>query len=155
MSEIDLRWRLRQLEREREPAHDLWPGIAARLERPVGGSLARRQSRWQGWALAASLLLVAGLAWQWRPITAAAPDPATNFAILEAAAMTREYSAAMQQLSGVPVPEPLRPSLETLDRSALQIRAAIAADPQSAFLLQRLQHTYSQRLALTQRAITG
>jgi len=39
-----------------------------------------------------------------------------------------------------------------LDRSAAQIRSALAKDPDARFLLDRLRHTYAMRLALTQRA---
>jgi hypothetical protein len=39
-----------------------------------------------------------------------------------------------------------------LDRSAAQIRGALAKDPDARFLLERLRHTYAMRLALTQRA---
>ena len=31
MGENELRWQLRQLPRELDPPHDLWPGIEARL----------------------------------------------------------------------------------------------------------------------------
>ena len=34
MGETELRWGLRQLPREMDPPHDLWPGIAARLQAP-------------------------------------------------------------------------------------------------------------------------
>jgi hypothetical protein len=73
----------------------------------------------------------------------------------EAHSMTRQYQAALRELDGAPVPATLAPSLHTLDQSAAQIRQAIAADPDSVFLLHQLQKTYSRRLALTQRAIAG
>lgn len=154
MSETDLRWRLRQLPREREPANDLWPGIAERLG--AGSHWAAPMRRWRNLAIAASVLVAIGLAWQLRPVTTVPPsDPAARFAIMQGDAMTREYMAALAQLRDAPMPAPLQPTLDTLDRSALDIRNAIAASPQSVFLLQRLQRTYSRRLTLTQRAITG
>ena len=42
MTETDLRWRLRQLPRDIEPAADLWPGIAA----AIGRRPAQRTHRW-------------------------------------------------------------------------------------------------------------
>jgi hypothetical protein len=42
--------------------------------------------------------------------------------------------------------------LRELDRSARQIRTALARDPEARFLLERLRRTYSLRLELTQRA---
>jgi hypothetical protein len=41
--------------------------------------------------------------------------------------------------------------LRELDRSEAQIRGALLRDPNARFLLDRLQHTYALRLALTQR----
>jgi len=39
--------------------------------------------------------------------------------------------------------------------SVAQIQTAIAADPDSVFLLEQLRRTYDRRLQLTQRAVTG
>ena len=47
------------------------------------------------------------------------------------------------------------PALATLDRSAADIREAIASDPGAVFLLDQLRRTYSRRLSLTQQAVTG
>lgn len=155
MTESDLRWRLRQLPRDIEPDRDLWQGIAARIEaQPV-----RRAPRrwWTSLALAASVLLAVGLGWQLRPAPVAAPqaDATGRLVAREARAMTLEYEAALRQFQGAPVPDALAGSLHTLDQSAVQIRQAIHADPESVYLLQQLRKTYSRRLALTQRAVVG
>lgn len=152
--DADLRWQLRQLPRELEPTRDLWPGIAAGIEtRP------QRQPRrwWFAMAMAASVLLSIGV---WTRVApprqpTSAPDLTAQVVRQEAHAMTREYQAALRELGGGRVPAALAPSIQTLDHSAAQIRQAIAADPDSVFLLQQLRKTYSHRLALTQRAITG
>lgn len=155
MAEQELRWQLRQLPREIEPARDLWPGIEARLATgPARPS--RRGAWWGGLALAASLALAVVLVPR-----APTPQPASDgngqagLVQREAEAMTREYQAALTEFQGAPMPEPLQPALQSLDRSALAIRQAIAADPGAPFLLQRLQRTYARRLSLTQRAATG
>jgi hypothetical protein len=74
----------------------------------------------------------------------------------EAEAMTREYRAALHELqASAPAsatPRPEQPALRELDRSARQIRTALARDPEARFLLERLRRTYSLRLELTQRA---
>ena len=155
MTETDLRWRLRQLPRDIEPAADLWPGIAA----AIGRQPAQRTHRWllSSLAMAASVLLVAGLAWH----RAAAPppsptvDPAAVVVAAESRAITDEYQAALRQYRGAPVPEAIEPTLGELDRSVAQIQRAIARDPDSVFLLEQLRRTYSTRLALTRRAVTG
>lgn len=151
MSDDSLRFRLRQLPREIEPAHDLWPGIAARLP-------ARRTPprRWPTLlALAACLCLAVGAAVYLRP--AAAPAPGLEQALVqrEVEALTREYEAALAEMAGLPVPEPLEPALATLDASAEEIRGALAEQPGSTRLLDQLKRTYTRRLALTQRAVLG
>ncbi|KAA2285237.1 hypothetical protein [Arenimonas fontis] len=152
MGENELRWQLRQLPREMEPPRDLWPGIARRLTvRPR-----RRQFRWTGLALAASLALVAGLVWQLRP---ARGDPIADLRAdlvqRQAEALVAEYEAALRELEAVPVPPELAPALDTLDASALEIRRALAQDPGEVRLLDQLRRTYARRLSLTQRAALG
>ncbi len=151
MSETELRWQLRQLPRELEPPRDLWPGIAARLQpaRPT-----RRGLGWlAGLAIAASLCLAVGLAWQQgRPPS---PDPQVALVQREAQALTREYQAALLQFEGAPLPAPIQPALATLDRSVGEIRQALDSDPGARYLLDQLRRTYSRRLSLTQRAATG
>ena len=100
----------------------------------------------------ASLLLAVALVWQLRP-SQQAPGDETLIA-REAQAMTSEYRGALQELSAsAPVATSADPALDELDRSAAQIRSALARDPDARFLLERLRHTYALRLALTQRAI--
>ena len=155
MTETDLRWQLRQLTREMEPSRDLWPAIAAAIEQqPVR----RVPRRWlPTFAIAASLLLVGGLVWKMQVPVGASPDldPSARIVASESRAITDEYQAALQQYEGATIAPQLRPSLGELDRSVVQIKRAIAADPQSVFLLQQLRKTYSRRLALTQRAVTS
>ena len=155
MTDTDLRWRLRQLPREIEPGRDLWPDIAARLGAPP-----RRHARaaWGGGlALAATLLLAfAG----WRLAATPTPPAAGEEAMArvvqtEARALTLEYNAALAEYRDLPVAAEAAPGLEALDRSARDIRSALAASPDSVRLLQQLQRTYTRRLELTQRAVTG
>ena len=69
-SDASLRMALRGLPREIEPANDLWPGIAARIQAAPAQAEVRKPAR-QPWAwpvaMAASLLVATGLAWQVRP----------------------------------------------------------------------------------------
>jgi len=150
MSETELRWQLRQLPRELDPPRDLWPGIAARLPPQAP----RRGLRpWLGGlALAASVSLAVGLAWQLRAPTSAPDNPQRELVQREAEAMTLEFQAALDQFEGATLPEPLVPALATLDQSAEDIRAALAANPEASYLLGQLRRTYARRLALTQRA---
>lgn len=158
MTEHDLRWRLRQLPRELDPPADAWPGIAARLRSlPAAPAAPRRPRAWPGLlALAACLCLAVGVAgWQRSGPAPAAPDLAEQLVQGEARALVAEYEAALREMQDVPVPEPLAPALATLDASALEIRSALAAQPDSVNLLDQLKRTYARRLALTQRAALG
>lgn len=165
-----LLWQLRSLRQERMPEDDLWPGIAARLSQqapPAAGGnvipLRRRNlARLAPWALAASLVLAVGVAWQQRP-DAVVPQPSALVATRtpegalmhrEADAMTREYAAALRelQIAGRPA-APVATTLRQLDDSAEQIRTALQRDPDARFLLERLRRTYEKRLELTQRAV--
>ena len=160
-----LRLQLRGLRRELPPQRDLWPQIAASIAAAPAPARRRALPHWAPLALAASLLLAFGLAWQLQPSGLApatsSPTPAVAAHVgrahlidREADAMTREYSAALQELQASAAPnarvEP--PALRELDRSAAQIRVALDRDPDARFLLERLRHTYQLRLALTQRA---
>ena len=155
MKETDLRWALRQLPREIEPARDLWPAIEAGIRH---APTRRKPRRWPAaLAAAASLLLAGGLYWRNTP-DAPAPSPdqiEARVVSAEARAITNEYQAALRQFDGAPMPAQVEPSIAALDRSVAQIQSAIVADPDSVFLLEQLRRTYDRRLQLTQRAVAG
>lgn len=156
------RWALHALRRDIAPGHDLWPRIAAHIAIDTAAIDAGR-TRWRSprrlapLALAASLLLAVGVAWQSWPPRQSVTQPTAQLIRTEAHAMTREYNAALREVeASVPQAAATRqPVLRELDRSAAQIRTALARDPDARFLLERLRHTYSLRLALTQRAVLG
>ena len=155
MTETDLRWKLRQLPREMDPPRDLWPAIEAAIARPARVAPTRRH--WlAGVALAASVLLAGGLFWKVQD-TGRGPEISSQLTTLvvgaEAQAISLEYQSALRQFDGAPVAGEMREGLDELDRSVEQIQRAIAANPDSVFLLQQLKKTYSRRLALTQRAV--
>jgi len=155
-----MRWELRALRRDLPPSTDLWPSIAHRIaatpQRAPVRPVVALPKRLVPFAIAASLALVIGVTWQLRPATSpsgAANDPHHQLLAREADAMTREYQAALKVLdTGTPARgTAVAPELRVLDRSAAQIRTALQRDPDARFLLDRLQHTYTRRLALTQR----
>lgn len=162
--DADLLMQLRALRAERLPQRDLWPDIAARVARAPAPhadaagnvvALRRRSPLYLApFALAASLVLAIGVAWQQRPDPGLAPA-AGGGSMLErqANALTREYEGALRELqaAGTP-PAPAEATLQALDRSAAQIRTALSRDPDARFLLDQLRRTYDKRLELTQRA---
>ena len=105
--------------------------------------------------MAASLLLAAGLVWQAQMPGAQTNTSDSTYVSVQARAINAEYQAALRQFNGAPLAPEYRASLQSLDHSLAEIHRAIAADPKSLFLLEQLQKTYSRRLALTQRAVTG
>ena len=151
-----LRWSLRGLRREAQPAHDLWPSIAQRIATTpqVAAAPAVPAPAWRRFAplaMAASLALAVGLVWQLRPASVTTgSNQSAQLISAEADAMTREYQAALQEYARS-APATTDATLHELDRSAAQIRTAMARDPDARFLLDRLQDTYARRLALTQR----
>ena len=156
--DASLRLQLRGLRRDIAPDTDLWAGIQARLAAPPAIAPRGAPRNIAPWALAASLVLSLGIAWRMQPPpTAVEAGAPVRLVDREADAMTREYRAALHELqasAAVPVNgSPAQPAIRELDRSARQIRAAIERDPDATFLLDRLQHTYTLRLELTQRTV--
>ena len=159
-----LRWQLRGLRREQVPEADLWPGIAGRLGPRHAVARTHRPRAWTlPAALAATLALALGFGgWQQgllrdqpaAPLPLAATADATHTLVQrEAAAMTRQYQAALVEVDGTApdVKLALQPTFDELDRNASLILDALAHDPDSRLLLQQLRRTYSHRLALAQR----
>lgn len=172
-----LRLRLRGLRRDVPPARDLWPDISARLAAHPQATAAdpahaatplraaphrhRRGLRRFGWlAAAASIALAIGIGWQLRPQAVDAPVAGRDAMLVrQADAMTREYDAAVRELEtakrtvheAAAVGE--TGALQQLDRSAAEVRAALARDPDALFLLEQLRRVYTQRLSLTRRLV--
>lgn len=146
-----LRWQLRAMRRYEEPANDLWPGIAGALEaRPPVAP--RPHVPWL--AMAASVLLVVGLVGFWQGALGD-PVPAGPLALHEANQLARQYESALRELPDASRSTAFAPAFHELDRSAKEIQRALAQDPDSRLLLEQLRRTYSQRLALSQRALHG
>lgn len=156
-----LRWSLRGLRRDEMPQRDLWAGIAARIAAEAEASatthvaaLRPRTTHRMAWlATAASVALAVGIGWQFRPSSPATLQPTDATAMLmarEAEALTWEYQAALREIDANHTPANAA-ALHQIDRSAVLVRTALIKDPDSRFLLQRLQRLYSKRLELTQR----
>lgn len=170
-----LRLQLRSLRRDEPPSRDLWTGIAMQLgeqpPRPVlapvlsGRPAARaRFRRWTSAGLAATLLLALGVSQLHDGTEPASGTPAVPGIPAEAGAaptlvqreadgLSREYLAALAELSHAPSTPGVQPAIDEIDRSASEILAALTHDPSSLLLLEQLRRTYARRLELTQRAI--
>lgn len=148
----ELRWQLRALRSEELPSRDLWTSLEPRLA-PRGAMPAPTRTPWL--ALAASLLLVVGIAGLWR---GPAMEPVvTPAALAEARRLSSDYRQALDAMpaNAATGSRAFAPALAELDRSADEIRRALARDPDSQLLLQQLRRTYTRRLELSQRALVG
>lgn len=147
-----LRWQLRALRQDVAPERDLWAGIGRRLP---PRAIPAPASRTPWLALAASLLLVVGMAGLWRG--QALEAGATPAALTEARRLSSDYRQALDALpaDAATRSQAFAPALAELDRSADEIRRALARDPDSQLLLEQLRRTYTRRLALSQRALVG
>lgn len=173
--DFELLRRLRRLPHERDPGRDLWSGIEARIA--VASTQPRRRGVFfGGLALAASLAALAVFVIRMVP---APPDDAAPVAAAgvergmhaapassvappspgtlrgDADALTLEYRLALQPFAAAALPPPLRAAAQELDASAAELRTALRAQPDAAYLLERLRHTYDQRLKLAQRVALG
>ena len=168
MGEAEMRMALRGLRRDIEPGRDLWPGIAARLQSLPQQRTQRRQKSRPAWlwpvALAASVVMAVGVAWQIKPLEPATdvvpriaqsstPAGAATLVQREADSMTLHYDAALRELALRAPPAGWQPGLDALDLSAIEIRSAMQQDPNSRLLLERLRATYTRRLVLARRAL--
>lgn len=146
-----LRWQLRALRQDTLPAQDLWPRIAPRLD---ARATERMSPRTPWLALAASLLLVAGVIGLWRGLPQGGQEPTPTLA--EAGRLSDHYRQALASLpADARRADAIAPAINELDRSAAQIRRALARDPDSRLLLEQLRRTYARRLELSQRVLVG
>lgn len=160
MTEINYRWQLRQLPREREPTRDLWAGITASIAQPQRLESPQSASRGRGWrafgsALAACLVLGAfglGLAKPRLLETLGLRHRTVEHQLVlkEAAAIRKQYQAELLKFRATPMPESITPALIELDQSADSIMVALDTHPEAVFLLDQLRRTYARRLQLTQ-----
>lgn len=132
----------------------------------------RFRRRNAGYATAAAVVLAAGIGWQLWPASTLPPGPppapegavaaadaaagGTDTPLLHAAdALAREYQGALREVHSARealVGEDRLAGLDAqLERSATEVRAALARDPHALHLFQRLQRIYAHRLALSLR----
>jgi len=152
------------LPRRIEPDRDLWPGLAARMRRPLGSRL------WPGIA-AAVMILAAGAATStlWRSAPAGAESPATVTAARylsgdpglreaeeEFMKATVKLMAALERRKADLPPGTLadiEESLRVVNLAIAETGAALARDPRNRHLERLLTGIYATRLDLLSRAV--
>lgn len=143
--------RAQALPRERRPEADLWPAIESRI------APARRLAL----PLAAAALL-AGVAiavrLTWPPGSLPAPGVAAQTAAESAADMDRRYRDALLSVLEREGPMPLagdqarmaEADFQEIDIAQREIRRALDAQPDAAYLVSLLEQTHAQRMDLVQ-----
>lgn len=165
------------LPRSVEPATDLWPGIAVRLDRPetvVRGRFGSRSGSWMAVAamvvLSVTVVLIAYTFGRSQAQTVVVDRWATPLAVqaslgtnsIEAVAAEfvearTELLEALEQRRGSLSDETLavvNDNLEVIDGAILRISAALETDPNNRMLRGQLTSAYQQQIQLLWRANT-
>ena len=155
-------WRkqMRKLDQPAEPAHDLWPAIAARIATAtpharVGSS--RRTLHW--FALAASLVVAIGAALiAFRTPKIVEVPVATTQPVQAPAAQSAVATAASADLplTALDWAQPSDPALAAsaahLDLASAELQDALEQRPDAVFLVGLLNRTNAMRLRLLRKA---
>lgn len=167
VSELEYRRQLKALPRELDPAADLWPGIAARLQAPARRSAA--PPSWFRYALAAGLACAAlALGSRLLPqaetgsVLAERRTGDAPWVVREAELLKTSMDAALVDSTGISsarlAAHPDRAigaSLRELSSAESELDQALRLNPQSTFLLDRLRHVQQKKARLTLRALAA
>ena len=157
MNEFDkkLAAQLAQLDKEKVPEKDLWPGIAYSINNHAPAKNIRKRNSTLP-AVAASVVLFAAilLITQLQPVSEAPSGIATGAALVQAMSQQHEQQKSMllTRFSKQPaVTDDWQQQLKELDEAAAAVRRALTEDPDNTALLGMLQHIYQQQLLLIER----
>jgi hypothetical protein len=138
---------LAALKRDQAPTRDLWPGIGSRIQ---ARRIQRQRTPWfAAVGVAASLLLVLGATVGVQSLRGSHPEPLHAPASLAMLGTGR----GMRDTDLQPVTSRLHPetralvkaNLKIVDSAETQIKRAIAADPNGAYLQNLLQTAHQQK----------
>ena len=157
------------------PSHDLWSGIEARIATPMvslahrpHGAVRRRTTIQLAAAAAVLMAVTAGGTWlaaTWPAATLTA-SPATSTELVSVADEKgiATYVSEIGKLKDILQTRRteldtatiaiLEKNLKLIDDAITESRAALAADPASTFLAERLNHAYDTKLELLRSAAT-
>ncbi|HEY3287971.1 MAG TPA: zf-HC2 domain-containing protein [Gemmatimonadaceae bacterium] len=158
------------------PSHDLWAGIEARIEAPVMSLNERRRplARWSSRqvAAAAAVLMAVSAGGTWFVAVRSADSPTERVAITstpraelvsvaaqkgmatyesEISALHNIIETRRGELDSATVTV-LEKNLKLIDQAIAESKAALAADPASAFLADRVSRAYDTKLELLRAA---
>jgi hypothetical protein len=161
-NEFEWRNQMRKHAEAVEPAHDLWPAIAARLATTAASQRRSRRSR-IGWLAIAATLVVAGgaglTAYRWqRAVPVSAPVPAMTAMDVQSVAVqpAANPGAPAPELTALDWAVPDDPALaataQNLDNASAQLQDALEQRPDAVFLVGLLNRTNSMRLRLLRKS---
>lgn len=148
MTDFEIQRGLRAMNAPREPATDLWAGIAARIAAEDGAThLPRRRSHWLPFALAAGTLLAVTGATLLGLQMHAASDLAQQTVPLQKPA--RITPAQALDSTRAPDGDPrLAGAAVVLDAAHAELEQALEQQPDAVFLVSLLNRTNARRMKL-------
>ncbi len=156
----EFQWRsgMRKLDEKIEPASDLWPAIAARIERDARVVPLQSRTAWRQriTAVAATLVIASGaglLAYHQRENVGVA-ETAPPVTVPATGARMKMPRTALDW--AVPADPKLAAAAQDLDQASADLQAALEARPDAVFLVSMINRTNAQRMRLLrQSAISG
>jgi hypothetical protein len=162
---------------ELKPSHDLWDGIAARIEPPVVALQPANAAWWQrpSRLAAAAVLLIAATAtvtWNVARLNTAPPADsvqlesvdAGDISITPVSRVEAAYDPEIAELRAILAQRPraldtatarvLDENLRIIDDAIARSRAALASAPANAFLAQQLARAYDKKLHTLRRIVS-
>ncbi|MEO8679043.1 MAG: hypothetical protein ABI665_08355 [Vicinamibacterales bacterium] len=162
--------------RDEPPAHDLWPGVAARIQASPRRTIA---VTWSQLAVAASLLIAVSAGLTWLVARQPVATPASSEAVVQAqdepmgsAAgqvqpanfADKQFDAAVTDLEKILLDDRdrldpatvmvIERNLRTIDDAIAQAREALDKDPANPYLNSHLADSRRRKLELLRRATT-
>lgn len=147
MNELEIQRKLRAMNAPREPATDLWAGIAARIAAEDGTAKAPVRRRWLPFAMAAGALLAVSGA----TLLGLRMHAATDLAQQTIPLQKPERITPAQALDAARAPggDPrLAGASVVLDTAHAELEQALEQQPDAVFLVSLLNRTNARRMKL-------
>lgn len=166
--EKSLQQQVADLPRELQPEKDLWPGIDIALttqtqqqsshsdmiprpEKPSGRANNVVSFGRPHLALAASVLAVAALSWQWLTPESEIGGPQQLVNTLTQQHLQQKSALLASYSDTSAATENWQQQLNELEQAGEAIKAALKEDPDNVALMKMLQHTYQQQIDLIEK----
>ena len=137
-----LREKIDNLQRDKMPSRDLWPGIEMALSR-------QHKPRWPYWLAAASIVVAVGLSWHWQH------SRTDQFLAQFELKQKQQLNALLTHYQDQPaLTENWQQQMDELNRAAQSVQQALRKDPNNINLLRMLKNIFLQQIDLIERVHT-